>query len=428
MYEENENNQAENIESEEIINDIPENTEEETSESKIYKKLRKTMIGAIAFCCAISLVIGGIGGIIISKNANKVQNTSSQADSGIDVTVSRSGNSEISGIAVLDIKTSNNESAGTSVSDVAAKVENSVVAINVTGIQSYSGLGGQRKYTVTSSGSGVIISEDGYIVTNHHVIEGATKITIILCSGEQYEAKIVAADEKNDIAVLKIEISGAVPAVFGDSDKIILGETAIAIGNPLGTFGGSVTAGVISGLNREIKIESSYLNLLQTDAAINPGNSGGGLFNDRGELIGIVNAKSTGTNVEGIGFAIPSNDVKKIVEDLVSFGYVKGRPDKGFEIIEINSTMMAMMYRVDRIGVYVYSITEGNNAYNAGLRVGDCIANIDGYEISSESDIEYIMNSKAVGDSIKLTVIRDGKNVDISWNIEEYIPSGAVAA
>lgn len=404
-----------------------ENSNEEKQKNE-YKKFKRTILAAMVCCCVVSLAVGAVGGVAVmsmpddAAGGGTVSEVSSE--SGI---FESSGNSQNEVIKV-DIKTSNGDGDSMSVASVAALVEDSVVAINVSGEQSVQGFGGIKKYTVTSSGSGVIISEDGYIVTNHHVISDAKEVTVILCDGTQYDAKIVASDAKSDLAVLKVEAKGMTPAVFGNSDKTILGEVAIAIGNPLGTFGGSVTTGVISGLNRELLIEGSVMNLLQTDAAVNPGNSGGGLFNSKGELIGIVNAKSTGSDVEGIGFAIPTNDVRAVVDDLISVGYVKGRPAQNFETIDITSTMMAMMYKVSRTGVYIYDIYEGCAEYEAGLRVGDYILTADGYEISAGSEIEYIIGVKEVGDSMAMTILRDGKSIEIIWVIEENIPQELAVA
>lgn len=406
-----------------------ENLNEEKREKNKYKKIKKTILAAMICCCVVSLAVGTVGGaVIVSMMDNSAGGGESVSEASGESSRTESEGESQSEVVKVDIKTSNGDGDSMSVAQVAALVEDSVVAINVSGEQKVQGFGGIQKYTVTSSGSGVIISKDGYLVTNHHVISDAKKVTVILCDGTQYDAKIVASDAKSDLAVLKIEATELTPAVFGNSDKTILGEVAIAIGNPLGTFGGSVTTGVISGLNREISIEGSIMNLLQTDAAVNPGNSGGGLFNSKGELIGIVNAKSTGSDVEGIGFAIPTNDVRAVVDDLISVGYVKGRPAQNFETIDITSTMMAMMYKVSRTGVYIYDIYEGAAEYEAGLRVGDYVLTADGYEISEGSEIEYIIGAKEVGDSMAMTVLRNGKSIEIIWVIEENIPQELAVA
>ena len=202
------------------------------------------------------------------------------------------------------------------------------------------------------------------------MVDGANKISVRLKSGTTYSAALVGTDAKTDIAVVKIGASGLQPAVFGDSSKLQVGELAVAIGNPLGQLGGTVTDGIISALDREIDLGDVTMNLLQTNAAINPGNSGGGLFNGKGELIGIVNAKSSGSNIEGLGFAIPINDVKTVISDLMKYGYVQGRIDLGMSFINIPNAQTAMMYRVQQTGLYVQTVTDGSNAASAGFRSG----------------------------------------------------------
>jgi len=203
--------------------------------------------------------------------------------------------------------------------EIAALTSESVVEIYTETVVNIGRFG---SYIAEGAGSGVIISSDGYIVTNNHVIEGASKITVRLKNGVEHEAALIGRDSKTDLAVLKIQESGLQSAVFGDSDKLVVGELVVAIGNPLGKLGGTVTDGIISALSRNISVEGQMMNLLQTSAAVNPGNSGGGLFNRYGELIGIVNAKSSGSDIEGLGFAIPINVVKSAIEDIVTIIWV----------------------------------------------------------------------------------------------------------
>ncbi|WP_243154785.1 S1C family serine protease [Clostridium thermarum] len=210
-----------------------------------------------------------------------------------------------------------------------------------------------RQYISEGAGSGVIVSKDGYIVTNNHVIDGASKITVKTTDKKSYTAKLIGKDVKTDLAVLKIEDSDLTTAVYGDSSKLVVGELAVAIGNPLGELGGTVTEGIISALNRDVVIDGQTMNLLQTSAAINPGNSGGGLFNEYGELIGIVNAKSSGSGIEGLGFAIRINTVIDIVDSIIDYGYVQGRIDTGLNLIDILDSQTARRYRVQSTGVYI---------------------------------------------------------------------------
>ena len=257
---------------------------------------------------------------------------------------------------------------GTQVAEVASAVKDTVVEITTEYVATSSFF---SNYVTTGAGSGVIFTNDGYIVTNNHVIEGSNAIEVTLNNGDVYAASLIATDSKTDLAVIKIETTGLTAAILGDSDALVVGEDAIAIGNPLGELGGTVTNGIISALDREVTVEGQKMNLLQTNAAINPGNSGGGLFNAKGELIGIVSAKSSGTDIEGLGFAIPVNDVKEVVVQLIEKGYVAGRPALGVSVIDINSIQLAMQYGVSQYGVYIAEVLEGSAAEKAGLQSGD---------------------------------------------------------
>ncbi len=304
----------------------------------------------------------------------------------------------------------------TDVSTVAANVSATVVEIRTETVQT----GGYfQQYISSGAGSGVIISDDGYIITNNHVISGADTITVRTTDAKEYSAKLVGTDSETDVAVIKIEAEGLTPAIIGDSSRLIVGETVVAIGNPLGELGGTVTNGIISALDREITIDGDTMTLLQTNAAINPGNSGGGLFSLYGELVGIVNAKSSGNDVEGLGFAIPINNVYDVVQQLLEFGYVRGRPYLGIEPIEIRDVQTAYQYRVDSFGVYVKS-----SELNKELQAGDRITAIDGVEITRIADIKTVLSKHAVGDILKITVSRGGKLVEVSATCYEKVPQG----
>ena len=272
------------------------------------------------------------------------------------------------------------------------------------------------------SGSGVIISRDGYIVTNSHVIEGATEIGIVLNSGETYSAKLVGQDTRTDLAVVKIDATDLTYAVLGTSSSLRVGDTAIAIGNPLGQeFAGTTTQGIISGLNRSVTIDNKTLNLIQTDAAINPGNSGGALVSDKGEVIGINTAKISSSQYEGIGFAIPIDDAKPIIEDLIANGYVKGRPVIGIGGRTVTERD-AKAYDL-KVGVYVASMTADSPAYMAGIKIGDIITECEGNKIKTVDDLNEIKNKHQVGDTITLKVYRQGKTIDIKLVLGEEAPS-----
>ncbi len=318
----------------------------------------------------------------------------------------------------------NTQLGGTlSVSEIAALASNSVVEVTTEVVQTGSFM---QQYISEGAGSGVILSEDGYIATNNHVIEGARKITVRLKSGESYSASLVGTDAVTDVAVLKIDATGLSPVTFGDSASLEVGDTAVAIGNPLGTLGGTVTDGIISALDRDIILDGQTMTLLQTNAAINPGNSGGGLFNDKGELIGLVVAKSSGENVEGLGFAIPSNKVKEVVDELMSNGYVTGRVDTGMEFVDVDSVELAMYYRVSELGVYIQSVAENSNAEQAGFQAGDRVVAVNGTQVESAEDITAALQNAQIGDTVQFTLSRNGRTGALNLILSEQ--NGAQAA
>lgn len=261
------------------------------------------------------------------------------------------------------------------------------------------------------SGSGIIISEDGYIVTNQHVIADATEISIVLNSGEEHKATLVGADEKTDLAVLKINATNLTPAVLGDSNLAEVGDLAVAIGNPLGQeLAGTVTAGVISAVNRKMTVDNRTYNLIQTDAAINPGNSGGALVNKYGQVIGINSIKMSQSGVEGIGFAIAMSEAKPIIDDLMNSGYVSGRTRIGITATE------------SRNGLTVYSVEPESGADKAGIKAGDFIVKADGVVVNTVNALNEIKEKKSPGEYITLTVIRDGGLVDVKVELQEDKP------
>ena len=322
---------------------------------------------------------------------------------------------------IIPTATSSNS---TSIAEVAKKAADSVVEISTEVVATDDFFG---QFITQGAGSGVVLTEDGYIITNNHVISGAKKITVRLTNGKEYTAKLTGTDSQTDVAVLKIELQNEklTPAQLGDSDKLIVGETAVAIGNPLGKLGGTVTNGIISALDREISISGRTMRLLQTNAAINPGNSGGGLFNSQGQLIGLVVAKSTASDVEGLGFAIPVNKVKEVADSLIKNGYVSGRPALGVKVVDVDSWQTAMQYGLNQTGVYVAGLTEGGNASAAGLKEGDFIVGIEDTQVTSTGDISNILSGHKIGDIVKVTVSRKGKFVNIQLKLTELKPEQA---
>lgn len=299
-----------------------------------------------------------------------------------------------------------------SISEIAELAADSVVEISTETVTRSSRM---RQYISEGAGSGVVISKDGYIVTNNHVIDGASKITVMTHDQKSYTATLVGKDSKTDLAVLKISATNLQPAVYGDSSKLVVGELAVAIGNPLGQLGGTVTEGIISALNRDINIDGSTMNLLQTSAALNPGNSGGGLFNEYGELVGIVNAKSSGSGIEGIGFAIPINTVTGIVDDILAFGYVQGRIDTGLTLLDISDTQTALMYRVQSKGLYVLQVNDSASKFKSG----DRILSVDGTTISNASQFNQMIDKHKVGDTLNVVVSRNKSDLQLELTLKQ---------
>lgn len=374
--------------SENEFQEAPQPSPEKPKRAKRVVQLTWGKLTAIIACCLVLSIGCGIGSAyliartnpssVIYQDTSKIVSTGSQDSSTIKSVVEQCANS------VVEIQTE-----------------------SVT-----NGSNPFQQYVSSGAGSGVILTQDGYIVTNHHVIEDANSITVRTRSGDEYNASLVGSDEQSDLAVLKIDATGLTPAVLGDSTTLEVGDLAIAIGNPLGELGGSVTSGIISALDREMTIDGQTMTLLQTDAAVNPGNSGGGLFNANGDLIGIVNAKSSGENVEGIGFAIPISTATDIIDELIANGEVTSRPTLGVSLYNVEDEMTASQLGVDSTGVYIVQIVDGGAADNAGLRSGDRIVSVDGSEVSSASDVRAALNKHKIGESISITVERNGQTQD----------------
>ena len=287
----------------------------------------------------------------------------------------------------------------------------------------YGDRGGSREYTQTSAGSGVILSADGYILTNNHVISGADKITVYVmpedADGEEtaYEATLIGASETNDIAVLNIDAKGLNAASFGDSDALELGEPAVVIGNPMGKVHGSVTAGIISATERELTIDDVTIDAIQTDAAINPGNSGGALFDEYGNVVGIVYAKSSSLSIEGIGYAIPVNNVKELVSQIINEPESVKAQTKGSQImlgitIQNVTEELAKRYSMP-VGVYVKDVESMSAAERAGIQKGDIIVEFAGETITDADSLNTVKAQQTSGDTVSIKVDRNGKTVEL---------------
>ena len=280
----------------------------------------------------------------------------------------------------------------------------------------------------SGAGSGVIISSDGYILTCAHVVDGASTITVTI-GDKDYTATLVGEDTTSDIAVIKIDADGLTPATVGNSDSLKVGQSVMAVGNPLGELGGTVTGGMISALNRSVTIQGSSsvntMSLIQMDASVSPGNSGGGLFNMNGELVGIVNAKSSSSDAEGLGFAIPINDAIKVAQELLENGYVTGRPYLGITYLAVTDAQTASQLGVNAYGVYVVEVVKGGPAEKAGLQAGDRIVSVDGTEIASKDDLGTLMQKHAAGDTLSITIARDGQMQTVNVTLSEKTASNS---
>ncbi len=288
--------------------------------------------------------------------------------------------------------------------EISKKVGPSVVGIisTVQGMMSIFG----TTTTAEGSGSGIIISEDGYIVTNNHVIDGASSIRVALNTGGEYEAKVIGTDPKTDLAVIKIQPEETLTvAELGDSSQVEVGERAVAIGNPLGMeFFGSTTQGIISAINRTISVENRTMNVIQTDAAINEGNSGGALVDAYGKVIGINAVKIASSSVEGMGFAIPISEARPIIEDLIQHGYVKGRPVMGISSRDVTEYMSQRQGWP--VGVQVMATSVGSGAEIAGLEQGDIITKADGKEVKTTDELNKIKDTHKPGENMTLEVYK----------------------
>lgn len=375
-----------------------------TKAPKPKKEKKPVTRGAIAVILVVSIVCSAALGFGGGYAATKLF--------GGGLTVNQSTTSTTDTAATA----SRTNTGGLSTTDIVNKTADSVVEITTETVTTGNFF---QQYVAQGAGSGVIISNDGYILTNNHVIDGANTIKVTLRDSTEYSAKVIGSDSQLDVALLKVDAKDLSPATFGDSSTINVGDYAVVIGNPLGQLGGTVTDGIISALDRDVKVDGETMRLMQTNAAINPGNSGGGLFNANGELIGIICAKasSSTTEVEGLGFAIPINKVLDILNDLKQYGYVQGRIDLGMTLTDVTSNTGY------EPGVYVKSVNNGSNAQKAGFQSGDLITKVNGNKVTSVSDINAIIDKLNVGDNVKFSVTRGTQSGDLTLTLEEYNPN-----
>ena len=302
--------------------------------------------------------------------------------------------------------------------EVYASVVNSAVSINCSATST--NIFGQQTQTA-SSGSGFIITEDGYVVTNYHVVSGASSVEVTLYNGDTYDATVIGGDSDYDVAVLKINASGLQPVTLGESADVNVGDTVLAIGNPLGELTFSMSQGIVSSCDRAINVDGTPFNMIQVDCSINPGNSGGPLMNLYGEVVGIVSAKYStysSTTVEGLGFAIPISDVRSIITDIMENGAVT---DKAYMAITAGTMneQMAAQFNIDVTeGVFVYSVVEGGAGDKAGLRLGDVITKMGDKTLTSRQDLSAAMKGYRAGDTVTLTVYRGGQYIEVELTFD----------
>ncbi len=377
-------------------------------------------ITALVLSCALVGGAMGFGGSALQNHLAAKDKDMDEESTQASVVYEGSRESSIINIAQIDTNKQMTPA------EVYAQNVNSTVGIRTSITTNYWGYQTQS----AAAGSGFILSADGYVLTNYHVVENSDSITVSLYNGEEYDATLVGCDQSNDIAVLKIDVEGLTPAVLGDSDNLNVGDQVVAIGNPLGELTFSLTTGAVSALNREVTLSSNVtMDLIQTDCAINSGNSGGALFNLYGEVIGITNAKysssSSGSeaSIDNIGFAIPMNHVKNIVKSIIETGSIT-KPYIGVTVTAVSSEAQA--YGLPT-GAAVRSVEEDSPAAKGGLEANDIITEVNGTAITSNSDLVSYVGEQAPGDELKLKVYRQGKTLDITVTIGEKTQSAMPA-
>lgn len=351
---------------------------------------------ALLLSCAVISAVCGFGGAILAQNGSRTGKTTVQQSNRTATTVNVK---KVDGQTLM------------SPAEVYASTVNSVVSINCSAVST--NIFGQQTESA-SSGSGFIYTADGYIVTNQHVIANASSINVTLYNGDTYPATLVGSDSDYDVAVLKIDAKDLPAVTLGNSTDVNVGDTVMAIGNPLGELTFSMSSGIVSCVNRAINVEGTPFNMIQVDASINPGNSGGPLMNLYGEVVGIVSAKYSSyadTTVEGLGFAIPINDVQSIISDIMENGSVT---DKAYMAITAGTMtqQMAAQYKINATeGVFVYSVEDGGAGDKAGLKLGDVITKLNDTQITSMEDLSAAKKGFKAGDTVTLTVLRDGQEI-----------------
>ncbi|EOS64982.1 S1C family serine protease [Oscillibacter sp. 1-3] len=385
------------------------------------KPVKKNRIGlkvtALALSCA--LLGGGVGGGVVwaavGRSAGAPQ---SGAVMGSGTVLSGEGTSIP---ATVNLNKVDGQTLLTDAEVYAANVD-SVVAINTTGTATTSNGFWQTQQPTSGAGSGFVLTPDGFIATNYHVIDGAETVKVTFYNGDAYDAEIIGGDEDYDIAVIKVEAENLQPVTMGDSTLLNVGDRVLAIGNPLGELTFSQTGGMVSSVNRAINVEGVPFNMIQTDASINPGNSGGPMFNQYGQVVGIVSAKytntSSGASAEGLGFAIPINDVAAMIQDIMTNGFVTNKAYLGVQAMSMTQ-QIASQFRYDITeGLFISAVDKDGAADRAGIQMGDVITKVDDHEIKTMADLTIAKKQYRAGDTSTVTIYRQGETIttELTWD------------
>ena len=376
------------------------------------KKKHTGRIIALALCCSLLGGALGAGGVLLAQNLGAQEETVDNQQ----LTLMVEGRRQTSTIEIVEMDTGKELTPA----QVYAANVNSTVGITTSITTNFWGF----QTTSAASGSGFIISTDGYILTNYHVIEGSSSITVSLYDGTTYDAVLIGYDESNDIAVLKVEADNLTPVILGDSDSLNVGDSVLAIGNPLGELTFTLTSGLVSAMDREVTLSSNVtMDLIQTDCAINSGNSGGALFNLYGEVVGVTNAKyssssSSEASIDNIGFAIPINSVRSIVESIIEKGYI-AKPYIGVGVLDV--TAETQLYGVPA-GIAVQTVTADAPAAQAGLQIGDVITAVNGTAMTSDELVDFV-GACTPGDTLHLSIYRQGQTLELTVTVGEQIQS-----
>lgn len=404
-----------------------------TENTPVKKKRKKVgMKGLVAVLCALCAIIGGISGGLSVAVYDRFRLTAAGGDT-VDTTEENSQNETLPPEETLagHIDQTTPASEGPTTPEVTTPMALSAKEIYANSVNTVVGIGGNvtidngiwGKSNAQIAGSGFIISENGYIVTNAHVVTDVKNLTVTLFDDKTYPATLVGTEKSNDIAVIKIEASGLQAAPWGNSGDLSVGDSLLVIGNPLGELTHTLTTGVVSALSRQIESESDVINMFQTNAAINSGNSGCPVFDMNGQVVGIATSKYASESIEGLSFCIPSNDVKGYIDDIIAYGYAKNRPLLGVSVQTVTNSI-ASRYKIV-LGAYVVELGANEAAAKAGMQKGDVIVEINNRAVSAVADLQSALHERKAGDSVNVIVYRNGQRINLTITLDEKKPASA---